>query len=217
MTITFWSVSTANGQGFRAGVNAGYLMHLQPETGGPGVGVEVGAWGSWALTAHGQLQFSVGHRRLGGFSRLHLETRVSGTVTDIRRTVSAIQLTALHFLDAELGWAMPFNAESPWSYYAGAYYARLVDWQDFDRTITSIEESGRRFGEVSDPNWPVRDELRSDDFGLRLGISYQILEGLSGRLDIRRGLTDLVPGARFTDSPKDHLTAFSIGLSARLF
>ncbi len=214
--FSFCSVLTANGQGFQAGISAGYLMHLQPEPDGPGAGVQAAAWGSWALSPQSQLQFSVGHRRLGGFKRLSLNTEEVITSTETRRTVSAIQLSALHFVDAELGWATQFKPESSWSYYAAAYYARLVDWQDFGRGITSIEESGRRFGEGSDPNWPVRDELRSNDFGLCLGVSFQMLEGLSAQLRIRRGFTDLVPGARFTDSPKDHLAAFSFGLSARL-
>ena len=206
-----------SGQGFQAGVNAGYLMHLQPETYGLGPGVQAGVWASWPVTPTSRLQLSMGHRRLGGFNRLYLETGISSTPAETRRTVSAIQLTALRYLDAEAGWAFQPSPESPWSCYAGAYYAHLVHWQDFDFSITSIEKPGRRGIEITDPNWPVRNELNSGDVGLRLGVSYQLLDGLSAQFHLRKGFSDLVPGALFTDTSKDHLTAFSLGLSARLF
>lgn len=215
--LPFWSIISCNGQGFQAGVNASYLIHLQPEDGGPGIGVQGGAWASWAINRESRLHLSIGHRRLGGFNRLNLETGISGTPTDSRRTVSAVQLMALHYVDAELGWAFPVSPDSRWSFYAGVYYSLLANWQYYDRTLVSIDESGRKRAEVSSPNRPVGEELNDRDQGLRLGVSYRLLDGLSAQFQMRKGFSDLVPGSLFTDSPKDRLTAFSLGLSARLF
>ncbi|MCB0548116.1 MAG: hypothetical protein KDD19_11065 [Phaeodactylibacter sp.] len=215
--LPFWSIISCNGQGFQAGVNASYLIHLQPEDGGPGIGVQGGAWASWAINRESRLRLSIGHRRLGGFNRLNLETGISGTPTDSRRTVSAVQLMALHYVDAELGWAFPVSPDSRWSFYAGVYYSLLANWQYYDRTLVSIDESGRKRAEVSSPNRPVGEELNDRDQGLRLGVSYRLLDGLSAQFQMRKGFSDLVPGSLFTDSPKDRLTAFSLGLSARLF
>ena len=215
--LPFWSIISCNGQGFQAGVNASYLIHLQPEDGGPGIGVQGGAWASWAINRESRLHLSIGHRRLGGFNRLNLETGISGTPTDSRRAVSAVQLMALHYVDAELGWAFPVSPDSRWSFYAGVYYSLLANWQYYDRTLVSIDESGRKRAEVSSPNRPVGEELNDRDQGLRLGVSYRLLDGLSAQFQMRHGFSDLVPGSLFTDSPKDRLTAFSLGLSARLF
>ena len=205
-------------QGFQFGIGSGLIIHSQPEESRFGAGLRGLCWANWPLTPRSRIQFSAGYRRLAGFQRLNIETQEITSSNEVRRTTVSTSLTALHHVEGELAWLFQPKPESRWTYEFGGYYAYLVGWQGSHYGLAAITESdGRAYGEEITTELDIAKELRPYDFGLRLGVSYRLLDGLSAQLSLHKGLPDLVSGNLFTDASQNHLTGISLGFYARLF
>lgn len=208
------------GQDVQAGLSSSYLFHPREGEAVFATGVRGQLWASWPVTPRNRLRASIGYRRLGGFDRLRVQSEETIQADEIYRTTIATWLTSLHHLEGTLAWNFRPKVDSRWSYELGVYYAHLVGWEgasDGATTISDMAQPGEAYNFILlDPPYSIRDELRTTDFGLGLGITRRLFEGLAIRVDLYRGLPDLIRGSFFQDSPHDHLAAISIGFSARL-
>lgn len=226
------SLSNANAQkftpDFHFGLSADALISPATPTaqGGSvaGSGRQFYAWSAYQWLKMHRLQLSLGYRVLGGYQWQEASARQVFTPTQVQESLYLKELIALRYVDAELGWQARWRQHPRWSVQAGVRLAYLVGVQGREeeqvrvtglniRNLENQTSISERF--AAEPIYE-RSLDRSDyttwDFGISLGLHYQLTEGLDLRLGGYAGLQEVL-GA----GTGHRVRSLSLGLQARIF
>lgn len=189
-----------------------------------GSGRQFYAWSAYQWQEMQRLQLSLGYRVLGGYQWQEAGGRRVFTPTQVQEFLYLKELIALRYVDAELGWQARWRQHPRWSVQAGvrlAYLAGVQGREEEQVRVTGLDirnlenQTGMSSRFVVEPIYerPLdRSDYPTWDFGLSLGLLYQLTEGLDLRLGTYAGLQEVL-GA----GTGHRIRSLSLGLQARIF
>ncbi|MEL6656869.1 MAG: hypothetical protein AAFY48_06130 [Bacteroidota bacterium] len=195
-----------------------------------GAGNYVGLWLNYRLDHFSTLTFGFGHRHLGGYQRLAISVSESFYPTEYQRDMITYSLENLNHLHTSFSWTQRFNSHSPWSYSLGTYAAWLtaveggsveVGWTSSVRTGYFL--TGFPFNSdftinneaVDFDNFKLADFTRLD-YGLLVGIQYELSPGLQLQAQLTQGLRNQLATSPFPRQQQHYLTALALGFTAKI-
>mgnify|MGYP006267519311 CR=1 FL=1 len=225
------SISTTNAQqstsSFLFGLGADALISPStPIANGEntlGNGRQFYAWSAFQLDAMNRLQFSVGYRSLSGYQWQKLSGAEIITPIQVQEFLYVKEVTALGYLDAELGWRIHWQEHPRWSVQAGIRLARLTNIQGIDEghvrvtglNINNQENqtgiSGRFVAEPLYERALRPEDYPTWDFGASLNLYYQLAKGLNIRMGSYLGFQEVLG-----DGTDHRVRSLSIGFEARI-
>lgn len=194
--------------------------------GGPiGSGQQYKLWAAYALSARNELQLAAGYRMLSDYQwRVDQFSGSSAHPTHIRQIYVVNELLALQYLDMDLSWCTRLGSNSRWKLNVGLRTSWLIAPKG--REITEFLVTGLNINN-REQNTSVSDRFRvsrldeqplqrSDfaelDYGLNLGIAYEVTPGLDVQLGGYQGFAEVLG-----PSTGHRVRSFSLGFQARLF
>jgi hypothetical protein len=227
-----WAASFCNAQEtLSAGVRLQFNAPVAPFSTGHGNGGAL--WLNKAISKRSNLSLSLGYQHYAGLGTGYIEESERIGPTQIFRSVETSILDALSFLTIDGAYRLD-AARSPWAFSLGFRLARRVQFRgestlqtrnratflepgiSLPNNVDIISNTISSSTTLTDRSEMLARQLNPIDAGLQLGVHYRLSKGISAEAGVYQGLLNQwLP--EFKGEGGYWITAFSLGLSARIF
>ncbi len=191
------------------------------------IGQQIQLWAAYPLNTQNSLKIAAGYRRMNGFDEQAVQVDERTFPNEFQTVITTKTLRQLAYWDVNLLWQHDLN-NSPWTIFGGARLGAIAQVEGNEQTTTwatgyEVRIMENSFTASSDNGSETRatafgeEGIEQLDYGLLIGVQYQITRGLHANAGYYLGLNNVFADDLMLSTETLKLSNFSLGFSARIY